>query len=167
QLHLEEALAEALEKELVVDALISQSEQDRLNFWRLRDGCNDVLDRNCAPIVSLDLSLPVAAIPRFLAEAGKLSSPEAVAYAFGHLGDGNIHYIVSGARRHETVEPLFTLAAGMGGVISAEHGIGVDKSHYLRLCRSPEEIAAYRRLKAVFDPNGILNSGRIISDVPA
>ncbi|MGN6536817.1 MAG: FAD-binding oxidoreductase, partial [Mesorhizobium sp.] len=52
QLHLEEALAEALEKELVVDALISQSEQDRLNFWRLRDGCNDVLDRNCAPIVS-------------------------------------------------------------------------------------------------------------------
>lgn len=158
---LTEMLAEALEEGLMVDAVLSQSEKDRQDFWRLREGCNEALDRNCAPLVSLDLSLPIATIPDFLTQAASLVGTDGSAHAFGHLGDGNIHYIVSGPQRLELVEPLFRLTAAFGGVISAEHGLGMDKAEYLEICRSAEEIEVMRRIKVALDPRGILNPDRI------
>ncbi|MEO9340759.1 FAD-binding oxidoreductase [Mesorhizobium sp. SB112] len=157
-----DTLSGGLEDGLLTDVIISQSEKDRLDFWQFREGCNEALDRQCAPLTSLDLSLPVSAIPEFLAKASAMVGPDKSAHAFGHLGDGNIHYIVSGPRQQDLVEPLFQLTRKLGGAISAEHGIGVDKARYLHICRSAEEIAAMRRIKDALDPYGILNPGRIL-----
>lgn len=159
---LSDTLGEALEEGLLTDAMLSQSEKDRLDFWGLRDGCNDALSRNCAPLAGLDLSLPVPAIPEFLARASALLGADTPAYAFGHLGDGNVHYLLGGPSRDAWVEPLFRLTRTLGGVLTAEHGIGVDKARYLSICRPDEEIEAMRRIKAALDPNGILNPGRVL-----
>ena len=82
---------------------------------------------------------------------------------FGHLGDGNLHYILAGPQAEAPTDEILALAARHGGVISAEHGIGLDKRHWLPLCRDRAEIAAMARLKAALDPGWILNPGRIFN----
>jgi FAD/FMN-containing dehydrogenase len=80
---------------------------------------------------------------------------------FGHLGDGNLHYVIRTPKREEAADKVYRLVADHGGSISAEHGIGFDKKPWLQLCRSKVEIATMRRLKAALDPKAILNRGRI------
>ncbi|EUB99693.1 FAD linked oxidase domain protein [Rhizobium sp. CF080] len=80
---------------------------------------------------------------------------------FQHLGDGNLHYCVKPRHRAPVADAIFSGVAALGGGISAEHGIGVEKAKYLRLVRSEAEMAAMRRLKAAFDPNHILNRNRV------
>jgi FAD/FMN-containing dehydrogenase len=93
--------------------------------------------------------------------------PGAQDYVFGHLGDGNLHYVVRTDRPDDVASAVFDCVAKSGGSISAEHGIGLDKKAYLHLTRSPGEISAMRRLKAALDPNNILNPGRIFDMPPA
>jgi len=85
-------------------------------------------------------------------------------WVFGHVGDGNLHLNVTGLDPEDDRidEAVLTLVAGLGGSISAEHGIGVAKRRFLHLARSPEEIATFRAVKAALDPDGILNPGVLI-----
>lgn len=163
------ALAQAIEDGLVEDVVLSQSEREFQALWTLRDDCNRFLFAEGA-MLSLDVSLPLPRMGEFLelARAAQGSvDPAARDYIFGHLGDGNLHYVVRTDRPDAVAEAVFECVARTGGSISAEHGIGLDKKSYLHLTRSPAEIAAMQRLKRALDPNNILNPGRIFDMPPA
>jgi FAD/FMN-containing dehydrogenase len=105
----------------------------------------------------------------FLETAGHEISavdPAAAVYVFGHLGDGNLHYMVRTHRYEPVADLTFACVARMGGAVSAEHGIGLDKKKWLPWVRSTAEMAVMRRLKSAFDPNNILNPGRVFDMLP-
>ncbi|WP_323039177.1 FAD-binding oxidoreductase [Gemmobacter sp.] len=158
---LETVLGAALETGQIADAVLSASEADCLRLWALRDGCSHYLIENAGPLTSLDLSLPLPAIPAFLDQAAALCAGRARPYVFGHLGDGNLHYILACPPDDALTTQVFALTARHGGVITAEHGIGLDKVRWLPLCRDAAEIAAMARIKGAIDPGFILNPGRI------
>lgn len=159
----EAVLGKALADGYISDAVLSASEADCRAFWALREGCSHYLIDNAGPITSLDLSLPIAAIARFLPEAEAICAGRARPLVFGHLGDGNLHYILAGKPDHALVGEIFALTAAHGGAITAEHGIGQDKVEWLPLCREADEIRAMARLKAALDPGWILNDGRVFT----
>ncbi|MDR7223055.1 FAD-binding oxidoreductase [Aminobacter aminovorans] len=164
-----ETLSQAIEDGLVEDVVVSQSEREFHALWTLRDDVNRFLFAEEA-MLSLDVSLPLPKMATFLdmarAAQGR-ADPAAQEYVFGHLGDGNLHYVVRTDRPDDVASAVFECVAKSGGSISAEHGIGLDKKAYLHLTRTPAELAAMRRLKAAFDPNNILNPGRIFDMPPA
>ncbi len=162
------ALETALEGGLIVDAVISQSKQQSGNLWAIRDdieGLNTMLN----PPILFDISLGIPQMDDYVQEVrGQLSArwPDSQLVAFGHLGDGNIHLGITVGSRDpaevHAVEAIVYEALGRRhGVISAEHGIGLDKREYLKHSRSPEEIALMKTLKRALDPKGILNPGKI------
>lgn len=158
-----QCLMGALEDGLALDAVVSQSMREYQTLWDIRDSCSDYC-RSLDQISSGDLSVPVARMQAFLEESQTAISaidPDTRFLVFGHLGDGNLHYVIRTPRAAQAIDTAYRLAAAHGGSISAEHGIGVDKKPWLALSRSPAEIAAMRRLKAALDPNAILNRGRI------
>jgi FAD/FMN-containing dehydrogenase len=162
-------LGEALESGLARDVVLSQSPREYQALWALRDECNRFLF-SLPPMVGLDVSVPLPRMGAFLEEAeatARRIDPACVIYVFGHLGDGNLHYMVGAERPEAVTKALFVCLAGLGGAITAEHGVGLDKRAYLPLVRSADEIAAMRRLKAAFDPENILNPGRVFDMVPA
>jgi FAD/FMN-containing dehydrogenase len=164
-----EALSQAIEDGLVEDVVVSQSEREFQALWTLRDDCNRFLFAE-GVMLSLDVSLPLPRMGEFLDLAGVAQSradPAAQAYTFGHLGDGNLHYVVRTDRPNEVAKAVFDCVARTGGSISAEHGIGLDKKAYLHLTRDAAELAAMRRIKAALDPRNILNPGRIFDMPPA
>ena len=167
-------LERALERRIIEDAAIAASLQQRDEFWRLREQLAEVQHHEGGSIKH-DVSVPIAAIPKFIAEADRIVErmiPGARPLAFGHYGDGNIHYNVSqpvGAdkaaflSRWEALnEAVHGLVAGLGGTISAEHGIGRMKREMLPRFKSEVEMDLMRRLKAALDPNGILNPGKVL-----
>ncbi|MCC6304531.1 MAG: FAD-binding oxidoreductase [Rhodobacteraceae bacterium] len=158
---LEEMLAGALGDGLIRDAVLSASEADCRRLWALREGCSHHL-MQLGGTTGLDIALPLAAIPPFLAAAAAFLGEGAGPLVFGHLGDGNLHFVLPGRHGPATLAPLFTILARHGGVITAEHGVGLDKVAYLPLCRGAEELSAMARLKAAFDPGWILNPGRVV-----
>lgn len=162
-------LGEALESGLARDVVLSQSPREFKALWELRDDCNRYLFSR-PPMVGLDVSVPLPRMGAFLEQAQATAlrlDPSCLTYVFGHLGDGNLHYMVGTNRPEDVTKALFACLAGLGGAITAEHGVGLDKKAYLSLVRSPDEIAAMRRLKAAFDPGNILNPGRVIDMAPA
>ena len=161
------ALEIALEQGLIVDAAIAQSQTEAAAIWALRD---DVLQtRQFGEVFGFDVSLPIATIPDYVdrVDAGFHARwPHGRFWVFGHMGDGNLHLVFSrgglpqdarDAIEHIVYEPL----QAIGGSISAEHGIGLEKRQWLALSRSPEEIALMRTLKSALDPRAILNRGKI------
>ncbi len=163
----EAALADALEKELVVDAVIAQSEAQAQQLWAMRD---DVEQANrFAPLFVFDVSLRVSCMEDYVDEVSRrlfARYPDAHLFTFGHMGDGNLHYAVSvgdGAPEHRrAVEAcIYEPLADIGGSVSAEHGVGLEKKPYLSVSRSSDEIALMRRLKRALDPAGILNRNKV------
>jgi len=165
----ETALEEALEQDLLADAVIAQSKQQREDLWAIRDDI-DALARKLDPLMAFDISLRIPLLDDYVHEVRSgLTSlwPAARMVTFGHLGDGNIHIVLSvGSREPEDVhrvEKIIYESLGRhGGVISAEHGIGLQKKAYLIHSRSPQEIALMKTLKKALDPKNILNPGKII-----
>jgi len=171
---LEAILAKALEDEMIDDAVIAANLSQRLAFWKLRDEMS-AAQKPEGGSIKHDISVPVAAVPAFIAEADaavvKLG-PGARPVAFGHLGDGNIHYNVSqpaGAREadfvarwHDVSAVVFDIALKLGGSISAEHGIGVLKRDELPEVKDKVAIELMRSLKALLDPLGIMNPGKVL-----
>ena len=168
----ENALGAAMEKGLVVDALIAQSEADRQRFWAIRDDVPAIRDtfRNGGQ-ASFDISVPISEMEDYLATVEsdlKARWPHAQFISFGHLGDSNLHL---GAHigpeteqyHHEIEEIVLGPLQGRGGSISAEHGIGLKKRAFLGLSRSPDEIAVMRAMKLALDPKNILNPGKIFA----
>lgn len=160
----EVALAEAMAAGLAAEVVLARSAREQAGLWAIRDGCSEMIF-TLADFYGFDLGIPAAGLARFLVEAEAeliAEDPAAKLWLFGHLGDGNLHFIVTTARPEPVSARIYAAVARHSGALSAEHGIGVEKPQALPLVRSPEEIAAMRRLKAAFDPLGILNPGRVL-----
>lgn len=163
-------LEEAFEAELITDAVLASSEAQRQAIWAIREDI-EALVRTLKPVFSFDVSLPIPAMETYvegleqrLAEA---FPGVARLVAFGHLGDGNLHIMVTvrdaAAECRRAVEQLvYAPLAEIGGSVSAEHGIGLEKRDYLHFSRSEEEIATMRLLKQALDPKGLLNPGKVL-----
>ena len=160
-------LMKALEDGVASDAVVSQSPREFQALWTMRDSCADYV-RTLDHIMGGDLSVPVHRIEAFLSAsqaAVRRVDPESGFLVFGHLGDGNLHYVIRTPKAHEAMDAVYGLVAESGGSIAAEHGIGIDKKPWLHLSRSAAEIATMRRLKVALDPKAILNRGRIFDAV--
>ena len=163
----EAVLAGALEAGEADDAVIAKTRAEAGQIWALRDDVGQT-GRN-RPVFAFDVSLGVRHMEAYLASlretlAARWPAPTCV--VFGHLGDGNLHIIVGvgesgSATRHAVEEIVYRPLSEIGGSISAEHGIGLQKRDFLPLTRSPAEIALMRTLKRALDPKGILNPGKI------
>lgn len=164
---LEAALAEAAELGLIADAVLARSETQARAMWALRDDVAQVA-RN-GPILTFDVSLKISAMEAYVAEleaALQTRWPGTRLVVFGHLGDGNLHLIVSLRDREDRgaiEEIVYGLVRAQQGSISAEHGIGLQKRDYLAWTRNPAEVAVMRTLKAALDPKTILNPGKVLA----
>ena len=171
---MEDILAAGVERALVDDATIAASIEQTDNFWLLRHHIADTQKYEGGSIKH-DVSVPVNAVPDFIAEATaavEAMIPGCRPVPFGHLGDGNIHYNVTQpigadrasflARWDEVNNAVFAIVAKLGGSISAEHGIGVMKRELLPDVKDPVAYELMRSFKHLLDPNGILNPGKVL-----
>lgn len=167
-------LETAYERGLIDDAVVASSETQRKALWHMRESMSDAQKPEGGSIKH-DVSVPVSQVPDFMAEAEKAviaAVPGARICAFGHLGDGNIHYNISQpvgadkaaylARWREVNAIVHGIVLKHGGSISAEHGIGQLKRDELAIIRSPIEMDLMHRIKAAFDPAGIMNPGKVL-----
>jgi FAD/FMN-containing dehydrogenase len=173
---LEQALTDAFERELAIDAAIAANEAQADAFWRIRESLSES-EKAQGPALQYDISVPVARMPAFMidaAQAAQARFPGTTASSFGHLGDGNVHFHVR-APKGTSDGPAWIAAQGQainafvhdavvaaGGSISAEHGIGQMKRAELGRLASPARIGALRAIKTAFDPKGIMNPGKLI-----
>ncbi|MDE1994665.1 MAG: FAD-binding oxidoreductase [Rhizobiaceae bacterium] len=168
-------LEQGYEAGLIEDATIASSEAQQKALWHMRESMSDAQKPEGGSIKH-DVSVPVAQIPQFMAQAEKAvmdAMPGARICAFGHMGDGNIHYNISqpiGADKAEFIgrwreinKIVHGLVLQHGGSISAEHGIGQLKRDELAEIRSDIEMDLMRRIKTAFDPAGIMNPGKVLS----
>jgi FAD/FMN-containing dehydrogenase len=171
---MEDVLKEGLDRGLVADAAIADSLEQAKAFWRIREMFGET-QRHVGGSVKHDVSVPVAAVPGFLADADAAviaRFPGARPLAFGHLGDGNIHYnVIQPAdadkdaflkRWDEVNAVVFAVVKEYGGSISAEHGVGVMKRDLLPSVKDPVALDLMRSLKHLLDPKGILNPGKVL-----
>ena len=171
----EAMLAAAFERGVIADAVIAQSEAQAEAFWRIRESIAPA-ERAAGPAVQHDVSVPLASVPGFVEEAvaqveGRWPGSRAV--AFGHLGDGNVHFHViappgsDGPRWQESDgKPIsrfvHDIVARWRGSISAEHGIGQLKRDELHRLGDPVALALMAKVKAALDPVGIMNPGKLL-----
>jgi FAD/FMN-containing dehydrogenase len=170
---IEQLLAAALDRHLISDAVIAANEGQADAFWHIRDSISEA-ERVEGPTLAHDISVPVGDMPRFIQEAGaevERTFPGTLVSAFGHLGDGNVHFHVRGERTSadwydregakitRLVDDLVTAA---GGSISAEHGIGQLKIDELERLAPPGRIHALHVIKHALDPLGIMNPGKLV-----
>jgi FAD/FMN-containing dehydrogenase len=170
---LEALFADAFEAGLVSDGVIAQSDGQRAEFWALRENIPEA-NRRIGAISSHDISVPVALVPRFIAEApARIGAVgEFRLNCFGHMGDGNLHYNVfpmpgkSSAdhdnQRSAIKRAVHDLVDELGGSVSAEHGVGRLKVDDLERYGDPGKLVAMRAIKAALDPKGILNPGAVL-----
>ena len=166
----EGALEEAFEAGLIVDAVIAQSKQQREDLWAIRDDIEG-LSKILFPAIVFDISLGIPQMDGYVNEVHAQMTerwPDSRMVTFGHLGDGNIHLVLTvgsyDPSEVHAVEAIVYEALGRRqGVISAEHGIGLDKRAYLKHSRSEDEITLMKTLKQVLDPKNILNPGKIFA----
>jgi FAD/FMN-containing dehydrogenase len=176
---LEETLAQAIEDGLVGEgAVVAASQAQALAFWRLREGISQAQVR-AGTVVKHDIALPISALPEFVAQAEAAvqaaTAGEGLAAQvinFGHLGDGNLHYnvLLAGGPSADTVKTatrllnrvVHDLVTAYDGSISAEHGIGQLRRDELRHYKSPVEMELMMAIKRAFDPNLIMNPGKLL-----
>lgn len=171
---MERVLANALEDGLVDDAAIAAGEPQAERLWRIRETIPGAQKFEGASIKH-DIAVPIAAIPEFIATADaavQRAAPGARIVCFGHMGDGNLHYNI--ARPHGIADTDFlrneeavhaavhAVVRGLGGSISAEHGIGRMKRDELARTAPAVALDLMRRVKHAFDPNGIMNPGKLL-----
>jgi FAD/FMN-containing dehydrogenase len=167
-------LEAAFERRIVEDAAIAASLDQRHEFWKLREAIPEAQIREGGSIKH-DVSVAVGNVPRLIEEATRAVEafePGARVCAFGHLGDGNIHFNVSqpvGAdkaaffdRWNAMNEVVHAVVAHLGGSFSAEHGVGRLKRELLARTKDPAALAVMRQIKAALDPNGIMNPGKVL-----
>ena len=163
-----------VEQGLVLDGVMSQSQQQLENLWKLREFISETIS-HWTPYKN-DISVTVGKVPAFLHDIDNIVGehyPDFEIVWFGHIGDGNLHLNIlkpENLSKDEffakcaTVNKwVFEIVEKYNGSISAEHGVGMTKRDYLTYSRSPEEIAVMKAIKAVFDPNGIMNPGKIFN----
>jgi len=167
-------LAQASDDGLVADAVIAGSEAQRRALWALREDLN-AAQKPAGASIKHDVSLPLGRIPDFIVRAQAATAkavPGSRVLAFGHLGDGNVHFNVlqpPAMAPQEFLELWTTISrlvhditVELGGSISAEHGIGRLKRDDLEHYASAVELDLMRRLKQALDPQNIMNPGKVI-----
>jgi len=171
---LESALMQAAEKGLLLDAIVAKNSAEAEKMWQLRHSIAEA-ERHAGKALKHDISVPVSRMSEFLRRGDDLLAklrPDATLVAFGHVGDGNLHYNVSlphdispedrqidGER---ITSAIYDLVAEFGGSFSAEHGVGQLKRPYLARYRRGPEYDLMRMLKKTLDPANILNPGKVI-----
>jgi FAD/FMN-containing dehydrogenase len=161
-----------VEQGWVVDGVMSQSLEQLNNLWRLREDISETLAR-WTPYKN-DIATVVSQVPPFIAEVDALVNreyPDFEIVWFGHIGDGNVHLNILKPdalsvaefhqRCHKVSKWVFEIVQRYGGSVSAEHGVGLLKKDYLPYGRAPAEIELMRQIKRVFDPNNVMNPGKI------
>ena len=162
------ALESALEKGLIVDAVLAKSKKEQQDLWAIRDNIDALAA--IAPVIIFDIGLPIGAMEDYLKHIERELKRQlglTQLAVFGHLGDSNLHIVVGTETKdlniyHRVEDLLYAPLQALGGSISAEHGIGLEKKAYLHYSRTAEEIAIMHKIKQSFDPNNILNPGKII-----
>ena len=170
----ERVILAASEAGLVEDAAFASSVAQQSALWALRENISEA-QKTEGVSIKHDVSVPVGRIPEFLARAGELLSarwPGLRIVAFGHIGDGNLHYNLSKSVAVDNKElvnasadvsrMVHDLVVELGGSISAEHGLGqlkrLENVHY----KSPVEVDLMRKIKAAIDPLGLMNPGKVL-----
>ncbi len=168
------ALEAALEQGIIEDAAIAASLEQRADFWQLRECLSDAQSKEGGSIKH-DVSVAVGLVPTLIREATpavEAFEPGARVVAFGHLGDGNIHFNVSqpiGADKQAYLdrwdamnEIVHGIVARLGGSYSAEHGVGQLKRGLLARWKDPASLSVMRQIKAALDPNSVMNPGKVL-----
>ena len=171
---LEEVLESALADEIVTDAVIAESEAQRLSIWKLREEHAEAQKREGASVKN-DVSVPVSRVPELLARAavaGQNLIPGMRMVPFGHMGDGNIHLNFEQpldmpgaeflARDHDIMDMVGEIVRDLDGSFSAEHGVGRLKPYMMPSWRGGAELATMQRIKAALDPLGLMNPGKVL-----
>lgn len=153
-----------MEEGHVADAVIAQSSQQADQLWEMRDDI-ELIVQKLYPLVAFDVSLPIREMERYIesvvaAVAEKF--PQSQVLTFGHMGDGNLHLAIGPEQDLHAIEELvYHALSGVGGSVSAEHGIGLAKKPFLHCSRSEVEIGLMKTLKTALDPQQILNPGKV------
>ena len=171
---MEEILAEAFERGLAVDAVIARSETQRRSLWRIREEIPEAQKREGASIKN-DVAVPISSVPDFIERASLAVErivPGVRVVAFGHVGDGNIHFNLSEpkdgdrqaflARWEELAMVVNDIVVDMGGSFSAEHGIGALKRNEMARLKPQIDLDLMRNIKSAFDPQNIMNPGKVL-----
>ncbi len=165
----ERVLGDMIEAGHIADAVLSNSYEQRERLWAIREDLEGLV-HSLAPAVGFDVGLPITHMEAYIRQVqSDLTDafPEGSrSVFFGHLGDGNLHVIVAprpwSEDAREIVEGVvYRPLQAIGGTISAEHGIGLEKKRWLHLSRTPAEIALMKVLKSTLDPHNLLNRGKI------
>jgi len=162
-------------QEVLVDAVIAQSEEQAAALWRLREVMSEVQKYEGGSI-KCDIAVPVSAIPQLITQASAAvakSLPGIRPVIFGHVGDGNLHFNLTQplemtreaflARWEELSTIVHQCAAALGGTISAEHGLGILKCDEITRYKNSVEIGLMRAVKSTLDPNNIMNPGKVVT----
>lgn len=166
--HIETALGEALELGLIEDVILPKNEGEQTTLWQLRETMPEA-ERRYGKAIKHDISVPVSKIPEFMAlaeEALSKLSPDIEIIAFGHMGDGNLHYNVmppDGMDSRTVTKCVHDIVIELDGSISAEHGIGLSKADELAARKSKVHMDMVRALKRAFDPDNRFNPGRLVT----
>jgi FAD/FMN-containing dehydrogenase len=171
----EQRLGEALDKNFLTDATLATSKAQANALWALRHNASEAMHKEPAYCVKCDVSVPIHKIPAFLEEASAAvlkNTANSRIVAFGHMGDGNIHYDIlapeaaeyeaSKANGPAIEKAVHDIVITHDGSISAEHGIGLAKRDELKTRKSPVEMAMMQSIKQALDPKGIMNPGKLL-----
>lgn len=158
----------AMNDKLVLDAVFAGSQEDRRQFWRIRENVDHVLAMH-NPVFLFDISLPISEMEKYVAIVSnelKKNFDTVYCYVFGHMGDGNLHLMINcgegnGAAKELVEKIVYTPLQNIYSSVSAEHGIGLSKKKWLSFSRSAEEIQLMMSIKKVIDPNNIMNPGKV------
>ncbi|HRH51404.1 MAG TPA: FAD-binding oxidoreductase [Panacibacter sp.] len=165
----EELLEKSFEDGLIADAVIARSQQELNWLWGIRENVEFIFSVH-HPVFLFDVSLAIADMNEYIEKIKSALQKvwaDVLFYAFGHMGDGNLHLYVSCGNadiniRHHVEEIVYKPLQQIGGSITGEHGIGLEKKRWLHLSRTAEEIQLMKTLKNALDPKGILNPGKLL-----
>ncbi|CAM3360620.1 FAD-binding oxidoreductase [Halomonas lysinitropha] len=171
---LEQLLEQGMEDELILNGVLASSESQSQQLWQFRESMLEG-QRLRGEHLRTDISVPISAIPAFVTQATEVvmaASPDCEIIAYGHVGDGNLHFNIlppstlDDEAKHDHLHALeatlFEVLDGFDGSISAEHGIGRTKQAAYLSRLSPMELELARGIKTLFDPDGLMNAGRIL-----
>ena len=168
-----QTIAAVVERHHAADVLLAEERGKMEEVWDLRRGMGEAV-KSISPYKEEDTVVPRAKLPELVTGVKEICARLGItSICYGHAGDGNVHVnILKGTladetwdtRSQEAIREIFRLAVGLGGTISGEHGIGYSQKPYLPIAVAPDELRLMREIKRIFDPNGILNPGKIFPD---
>lgn len=171
---LEAGIGEALEHGWVIDAVVAASEAQVAALWAMREGISEAQNHE-GPSLKHDISVPVSCIPEFIETTDKHlldRFPGVRIIAYGHVGDGNLHYNISKpvgsddapfkAQQEAIMQVIYDATSAFNGSISAEHGIGQAKRNTAMQYKDPLELDLMRAIKTTLDPKGLMNPGKVL-----